>query len=224
MKILVLGDCHFPFVHKKALQWAYKVADAVEPTHVVQVGDLLDQFSFSRYPRVQKLDPEQELTDGRLGAEKMWAHFKGLSNYQLCGNHDDRALKKVLAAAPELASLVGRSLRELYTFPGVKTVHDGREELLLNGIVLQHGHRAKLGDHCTYNLRNTVCGHSHRGGTFFSRDFKKPFWELNAGFLGDVSSRAFGYHAQKRAHKTTLGVGLVQEMGGSMVPLFIPYP
>ncbi len=224
MKILVLGDVHAPYEHKKALQWAYRIADELKPTHVVQVGDLKDQFSFSRYPKVHKMDPEEELTRARAVAEKMWSHFKGLSCYQLCGNHDDRALKKTLAAAPELACLVGRSLRELYTFPGVKTIHDGREELLINGIVFQHGHRAKLGMHARYNQQSTVCGHSHTGGVAFMRNAKGVYWELNAGFLGDVHSPAFNYHAQARMHTTTLGVGLIDEIGGSQVPMFIPYP
>jgi predicted phosphodiesterase len=220
MKILALGDTHFPFHHKKALEWTYRLADKLKPTHVIQLGDLLDQFAFSRYPKVLKLDPEKELALGRVAAEKMWSHFKGLPCYQLMGNHDDRALKKALAAAPELASLVGKSLRELYSFPGVRTVLDGREELILGGIAFQHGHRSRLGDHARFNRISTCVGHSHTGGVVFLRDARRVFWELNAGFLGDVSSPAFGYVAQKRFHTTTVGVGIIDDLG----PRFCPYP
>jgi DNA repair exonuclease SbcCD nuclease subunit len=220
MKILTLGDTHFPFHHKKALDWVYRLADKLKPDTVVQVGDLFDQFAFSRYAKVLKMDPEKELSLARSAAEKMWSHFKGLSCFQLQGNHDDRIFKKALSDSPELASLVGKSLRELYTFPGVSTVHDGRQELMLGGILLQHGHRSKLGDHARYNQRSTICGHSHTGGVVYLRNLRGVFWELNAGFLGDVKSPAFGYHAQKRMHTTTLGVGLVDKHG----PRFIPYP
>ncbi len=224
MKVLVLGDTHFPYHSKKALEWSYRLADRFKPDTVVQVGDLFDQFAFSRFPKIVKMDPEKELSLARTAAEKMWSHFKGLSCYQLQGNHDDRAFKRALSVAPEIAPLVGRSLRELYTFPGVKTVHDSREELILNvngqRVAFQHGHRSRLGDHARYNQLATVCGHSHTGGAVFLRGRYRTFWELNAGFLGDVDSPAFGYHAQKRVHTTTLGVGLIDELG----PRFCPFP
>ena len=121
-RILALGDMHCPYHSQRALEKVYRLADDLQPTHVVQVGDLYDQFGFSRYPKVLKMEPEKELELARAAAEKMWLRFKGLNCYQLWGNHDDRALKRALASAPELASLVGKSLRELYTFPGVAAV------------------------------------------------------------------------------------------------------
>ena len=219
MRVLALGDTHFPFHHKKALDWAYRLADKFQPTHVVQLGDLFDQFAFSRYPKVLKLNPEKELELARTAAEKMWSHFKGVPSFQLMGNHDDRVFKKALSVAPELAALVGQSLRTLYSFSGVRTIHDGREELILGGVAFQHGHRSRLGDHAKYNRCSTVVGHSHTGGCVYLRDAKRVFWELNVGFLGDVASPAFGYVAQKRFHTTTLGVGLVDDLG----PRFVPY-
>ncbi|MBK7864363.1 MAG: metallophosphoesterase [Archangiaceae bacterium] len=218
-KTLVLGDIHAPYHHRRALEWVYRLADKMKPDRVVQVGDLRDQFSFSRYPKVLKMSPEKEMELASAAVSKIWAHFKGLSNFQLVGNHDDRLLKKVLSDSPELASLVGKSFREMYTFPGVTTVYDSRQELILDGVIYQHGHRSKLGDHARFNQRSTVCGHSHNGGVVFMRNLKGVYWELNAGYLGDVRSPAFGYHSQKRMHTCTLGVGLIDEHG----PRFIPY-
>lgn len=224
-RVLALGDVHAPFEHRRALEWAYRQADKLKPDAVIQVGDARDQFAFSRYPKILKMDPEKELVLGTKALEKMWSRFKGLACYQLMGNHDDRILKKALSAAPELAPLVGKTLRDLYSFDGVKTVLDGREELLLmvagRPVVFQHGHRSRLGDHARYNQTSTVVGHSHTGGVVYLRNADRgTFWELNAGFLGDVASPAFGYHAQKRFHTTTLGVGLIDELG----PRFVPYP
>jgi predicted phosphodiesterase len=222
-RILVLGDTHFPYESRAAFEWVYRITDKLKPDTVVQVGDLLDQFAFSRYPKVLKMDPEKELSLGRAGAEAMWARFKGLDCYQLMGNHDDRIFKKALTSAPELASLVGSSLRSLYTFPNVRTVLDGRDELILQTclgpVAFQHGHRSRLGDHARFNQMATVVGHSHTGGVVFLRNIRRCFFELNAGFLGDVTSPAFGYHAQRRVHTTTLGVGYLDELG----PRFCPY-
>ena len=218
-RILALGDAHFPYHHRRALEWAYRLADKFKPTHVVQVGDLYDQFGFSRYPKVVKMDPEKELELARNAAEEMWSHFKGLCCYQLWGNHDDRALKRAVSAAPELASLVGKSLRELYSFSGVTTMQSGREELAIGKVLIHHGHRVKLGDHAKYNRSRTVVGHSHTGGVVFLPQKNDIIWELNCGFLADVTSEAFGYHAQKKCHTTTLGVGTVDGDG----PRFWPY-
>lgn len=218
-RILALGDTHFPYHSQRALEKVYRLADDLQPTHVVQVGDLYDQFGFSRYPKVLKMEPEKELELARAAAEKMWDHFKGLHCYQLWGNHDDRALKRALSSAPELASLVGKSLRELYTFPGVATKPDSREELALGHIIVQHGHRSKLGDHAKYNQHCTIVGHSHTGGVVFFPKRKNTIWELNCGFLADIAGPAFGYHAQKKFHTTTLGVGWVDELGPRFIPI-----
>lgn len=222
-RVLCLGDTHFPFHHKKALEWTYRLADRLKPTHVVQCGDLYDLFAFSRFPKTLKLSPEKELDLARTAAEKMWAHFKGLSCYQLFGNHDLRPIKKVLSVAPELASLVDKGIRGLYTFTDVRSILDTREELHLrvNGedVFFQHGHRSELGAHARYNLANTVHGHTHRAGLVFERNHKRAFWELDVGFLADIRAEAFGYRAQKVIHKTVVGAGWIDELG----PRFLPY-
>lgn len=219
MRLLVLGDLHFPFHSRRALGRVYRLLDKLKPSHVVQVGDLYDQFAFSRFPKLLRVSPDRELADARACAEVMWNNFRGLACYQLMGNHDDRALKRALAVVPEFASLVGGSLREFYSFPGVKTVNTSNEELVLGGIYLHHGHRAKLGDHARFNQEKTVVGHTHVGGVVFFPRRNKILWELNAGFLADVRSYAFNYRAQKLCHTSTLGVGWVDDLGPRFIPL-----
>lgn len=218
LKILTIPDTHFPFEHAKAMSWAIKLAHAVDPDHIVQIGDLLDQFSFSRYPRARKMDPDEELKLGRSRANAMWKSMpKRAKKHQLMGNHDDRMLKMALKAAPELMGIIEDSLEDLYRFEGVKTVTEYEYEL--EGLMFQHGHRAKLGDHAKYNQCSTVVGHSHRGGVVFYRNRSGMYWELNSGFLGDISTAAFTYVAQKKVNTTTLGVGYIDDLG----PRFIPY-
>ncbi len=219
LRILILGDLHYPYQSKAAVKWAIKLAYKLKPDIIVQVGDLYDQFSFSRYPKSAKLTPETEIALAREEAADLWDRLpKNCARIQMVGNHDERILKKALAVAPELAFLVGRSLRELYTFPDVRTVQN--YEHVINGIMFQHGHRAKLGDHAKYNQMSTVCGHSHVGGVVFMRNRLGLYYELNAGFLGDVNTEAFSYQSQKVINNCTLGVGYIDENG----PRFIPYP
>jgi predicted phosphodiesterase len=217
--IVAVGDTHFPFEHKKATAWAIKLINDLKPDMVIQMGDLLDQFSFSRYPKSRKMDPDEELRLGRKGAEAFWKAIKvDCDRFQLQGNHDDRMIKAALKSAPELMGIVGEGLDKLYKFEGVETIKE--YEFEYDGIMFQHGHRAKLGDHAKYNQCSTVVGHSHAGGVVYLRNRAGVYFELNAGFLGDIDTAAFTYLSQKKVNTTTLGVGIIDEYG----PRFVPYP
>lgn len=224
LRLVAFGDTHFPFAHKKAIDWAIRFTAKFKPTHVVQVGDLYDLYSFSKFPRSQFISPDEELSQGRLQASRFWMKVKEAAPkaeaYQIMGNHDIRGMRRVLDKAPELEPLVGRSMRELFTFAGVKTIEDPREELVIEGVIVQHGHRSRLGEHSRYNQNSTICGHSHTGGVNFQRNIKGVYWELNAGLLGDVNSKVFSYTAQRKIHTCTLGLALVDTDG----PRFVPYP
>ena len=224
MRIVAFGDTHFPFAHKKAIDWAIRKTAKLKPTHVVQVGDLLDLYGFSKFPKALFMPVDEELGQGRLHAAHFWDRVCDASpnaeRWQITGNHDARPFKRALDLAPELAPLIGKSLRELYTFPHVATIHEPDDELILGDeVMVQHGHRSRLGDHSRFNQMSTICGHSHTGGVVFQRNINGTFWELNAGLLGDPNHKVFGYRAQKKIHTCTLGLAVVDEDG----PRFIPY-
>lgn len=223
--VFAFGDIHAPWHHEPALNWALELLAKDKPEHVVQVGDLFDMFSFSRHPRNPNyITPGAELDAGRKVAEDFWKAVQSAAPkakcYQLIGNHDDRPYKKALLQAPELVSLIGPAVKNLFAFPNVRIVNESNEELVIDGVVFMHGFRSRLGDHMSFNQRNTVCGHSHRGGTHFERQLGGVMWELNAGFLGNINAPVFRYRAQARIHKTTLGIGIIDERG----PRFVPYP
>lgn len=219
-RILVIGDCHFPFASSK-LSRLYDVAESLEPTHIVQVGDLYDMFSFSKYPRTQNvMTPKQELERGMKMARTMWAKLTFIlpdaKCYQLLGNHDIRPLKRVIESAPEAETLLDFS--SLFRFDGVTTMKSDRDELIIDDILFMHGYR-RHGDHMKHNNMTTVCGHSHHGGVVFSRHGKKIIYELNAGFLAEESSKPLSYGQQRKISRWTLGCGFIDEWG----PRFIPF-
>ena len=195
---------------------------------IVQVGDLFDQYVFSRYNRNPNLiTPDAEVEKAREQAQRLWADInkraKWAKCWQLRGNHDARLDKRIAEKVPEARGLLEQSIRDLYTFDGVTTVFDPTEELFLkiNGetVCFQHGHRSKLGDHASYNGCRTVCGHSHTGGVVYRRDRRGTFWELNAGWLGNEVARVFAYGDQKTTKKWTLGYGLIDAQGPRFCPL-----
>jgi len=216
-RILVIGDTHFPFVHGPTLERIYEFAKKEKPTIIIQVGDLLDLYAQSKFPRsLNHYGPEEEERLGMEMATEMWSTLRKLCPktqcYQLLGNHDVRPIKRVLEAAPSLEHVVKAHYRNLIKFEGVTTIDDYRQELIIDGIIFHHGYRSQLGSHRDYTLRNFVCGHSHKGGVVFKRLREEIIWELNAGFIGDADAKALSYTAQK-IHDQTLGWGFIDEYG-----------
>lgn len=223
--ILVIGDTHFPFIHKPTLSKILEHLEKVKkkPDYIVQIGDLYDFYSFSRFPRNQNIvTPQEEVLTGQQGAEEMWKAIKKRAPsavcYQMRGNHCDRPMKRLKEVAPELQCLF--KIDDLWKFKGVCTVLDSREELVINGIVFIHGYRSKLGDHAAYTRNKTVCGHSHRGGVIYLPKFghKEMIWELNAGYVADPAADPLKY-SQQKFNNWTHGFGIIDALGPRFVPL-----
>lgn len=217
---LCIGDSHYPFVHYDTLCLIYEFADRYKPERIIQVGDLYDMFSQSRFPRSMNIyNPHEEMSVGKKMAAEMWETLRRMSPsaecYQLLGNHDVRPLKNILAKAPELE--VFMDIKPFFTFDGVDTSFDIRQELNLDGVLFHHGHYSKLGDHMKYNGASTVVGHSHRGGVHCQNFNEEIRWELNCGYIGDPTTKALGYTPQRITHWTH-GFGFIDALG----PRFIP--
>jgi predicted phosphodiesterase len=221
--VLCIPDLHFPWHHADCLNFLYDIIKVKKPDVVIQLGDLYDLFAFSRFARSHNLcTPQEELDEGRAGAVAMWKHIRKIAPtadlYQIKGNHDARIQKKVLDIIPELESLVFPSVQEMFVFDGVKTIHDTREELEIDGVVYTHGHYTKIGDHSKYLLKPVVHGHRHRGEVWFQQMENYLLWELDAGYCADSSVVPMRYTPTKTNH-WTLGGGWVDSLG----PRFIPF-
>jgi hypothetical protein len=189
----------------------------------VQLGDLYDLYSFTKFPRSYSVyTPNQELTIGRRDAEKFWSTLNicapKAKRFQLAGNHDARLVKKALADAPELEQFALEGITGLMRFDGVETYTDSKEMLEIEGVYYTHGFMLKLGDHAREFRVPIVCGHTHQGGVAMVKTEKEIVWELNAGYVANRHAVPLSYAAQRRFSKHTLGVGLVTPMA----PVFIP--
>lgn len=218
-KVLAIPDLHFPWHDQDTLTWIYKLNQERKPDVIIQLGDLYDMYSHSRFARTHNLcTPKQEIAEGRLGAATMWKHLKSGNPkavcYQLRGNHDVRADKRILEMCPEVESLV--AMQPLFEFPGVKTIMDASEELELDGVLYIHGHYMKLGDHMNYYLQPVVHGHTHRGGSIYRKIHGQTIWELDCGFASDESQVPLRYTATRRTH-WTLGCGWIDDGGPSFM-------
>jgi len=218
---IILGDTHFPFVHKDSLKKAIDYIAFKKPKRILQIGDLFDMLSHGKFPRSMNVyTPKEEMSEGRKMAEQMWKEIQKAcpkAEYrQILGNHDIRPMKRIIEQYPEAEIFF--DFTKWFSFDGVQTHSDIRQELILEGIAYIHGYRGKLGDHMEYMRRPVVCGHSHRGGVFFKNYGDATLFELNAGYLGDPDSKALSYTAQKHNHWTH-GLGEVDIHGPRFISL-----
>lgn len=216
---IILPDMHFPFVHTECLNWLIDdVIKFKKPDFIIQVGDLLDQFSFSRFSRTHNLmTPKEEIDSGLVMAGAMWSRIKKVAPdamlVQILGNHDVRVAKRVMDDLPELEDMVFDWMAQKYQFKGVKTILDPKQEVEIDKVIYTHGHLTKLGDHMKYYMQSCVHGHTHRGGMIAMRLRDETLFELDAGFCSDETSVPMRYGATRRSH-WTLGGGEVDKYGG----------
>lgn len=195
MKVLAVPDRHFPFAHRKACAWVVSVAKTYQPDVIVGLGDELDLYSLSRYPKsVNIMTPAEEYRRGMEQYREHWMQLQQAApkaKYQeISSNHGDRLIKRVRERSPELEAYLRE---EPFGVAGVKRVQG---ETSLDGVVYMHGFRSKGLDHARYNQRSTVHGHSHSASLRWLRNSKGPYFNLEAGWLGAENREAFSYNPQ----------------------------
>lgn len=213
-KFIIIGDTHFPFHSQKLLKKIVDYIRKVQPKFVIQIGDLYDFFSQSKYPKsLNLMTPADEVMKGRLGAEEMWAAIHraapNAKKLQILGNHDLRPYKRLLEKAPELEPFF--NINHLFEFPQVETVLDSKQELVINGILFMHGWK-KHGDHMKYSLMPTVHGHTHKAAINYLMLRNELIWEADVGVVADLNSIPMGYGG-KRWTDCINGVLEINELG-----------
>lgn len=222
---VVLGDCHFPFADKRALNKVYALIERLQPQYTVQIGDVLDLFAFSRYGKsANHSTPASELKSGRREAENMWLSVGQAApktiKKQLLGNHDARIYKKIEEKLPELAGILG--LDDIFQFKDVTTAKSDKDILKLKfgatPVWFHHGFLSKPGDHVKFFGQNCVTGHSHRGHVLYDHTYSKVLYDANCGYLGNPKAHVFNYGAVTK-NKWTTGCLVIDDLGPRFVNL-----
>lgn len=221
--LATISDIHWPFENKKVVNSYLEYVGDTKPEWCILNGDAWDFYSHSKFPRSHNLfTPRDEETTSRQRNEEFWIEVIKRSPKSQCvqmlGNHDIRPMKRVLEEYPEAEDWIKERLKRMFTFDGVKTVFDPREELMIGDIAVFHGYRSKLGDHRDYTLYNTINGHTHNGGCVYRRIRGQTLWELNSGLAGDPEAKGLTYTPQ-RITNWTPGFGIVTKHGPQFIPL-----
>ena len=213
-KVIFIPDTHFPYEHKKAIKKVLKIIKKEKPTHIIQAGDLLDLYMFSRYEQDANFTtPEKELENGLKLASKFWSDIRKAAPkaklIQLIGNHEDRIQKTIARKAPEL-SVLCKNIKELYNFKGVKVIASSKDHIEIDGVIYLHGHYTKLGDHAKFFRKSVVHGHTHRIGIYNEQTADGLIFEMDCGFLADKDQLPLQY-TQSKFSKWILAVGIIED-------------
>lgn len=110
---LVIPDLHYPYVDKLYVKLITAVIKKVRPYGIVQLGDAVDCFQISKYPK----NPERlnsvfdDVIDYRLQMIE-WHELCGGYYWQLEGNHENRLERFIWEKSPQINKLV-RTIPEL---------------------------------------------------------------------------------------------------------------
>ena len=212
--VLCVPDLHFPWADKQALKEVYRAIRREKPNVVIQLGDLYDQYVFSRYDRDMNLiTPEDEVKLAKKQATEFWAEVHKIvpraRKIQLIGNHDVRVRKRVMEKLPELATILDVK-GMLYTWPHVEVLPSDKDSVEIDGVVYTHGWMTKLGDHMKYFGKSVVHGHSHKPGLCYAPTKNGFHFEMDVGFLADEKSTPLSYTSSKHS-KWLKAYGVVED-------------
>ncbi len=206
-KVFVFSDLHLPFVSKSALKAALKhLAKEKGVTHIVQIGDIEDQYMFSRYAKDTRI---RDINQAQKLARAFWSDVKRIAPkakcHQLLGNHDIRMSKRIAEHLPEILEVF--SPLERYNYEGVTTAKSDRDYIEIDGVVYCHGWLSKSLDHAIYFGKPCVHGHRHRPAV----ETKGPrLWSMDVGLMADQKSTALSYTMSK-ASQWRSACGIVED-------------
>lgn len=210
-KILVLPDIHVPYQNKVALEAAMRLGEEFQPDEVVQLGDLLDCYTLSKYSRssnrhgniADEIEEAHDLLDEiktRTGAKR--ATF-------IEGNHEARIRKYVLEKCPELANLNALRVDHMLRLADIGWDFIPEHKFYqVNNVFFTHGEYANMHSakkHIDEYRVTVIHGHTHRITSRYHRGLDKTICGYEMGFLASFD---VGAEFVKRANWQH-GVGTV---------------
>lgn len=200
--VLIVPDTHFPWADYFGLSEMMKFAGLHSWDLIIQLGDAIDQYSWSRFSRDMSLTtPANELARAMEDYQSMWAGLKRLAPdaryVQLLGNHDVRIIKQAQAKYPEVESVLSALgfYEKVYGVEGVELVDNQRTIFRYDGVAYHHGDFLRTmvpGKRAQHLGESVVFGHTHRQWLVNLPDAGGIF-ELNAGALSDTNAKPLQY-------------------------------
>jgi len=208
---------HLPWTSWKNVEKVYDFIGSHPVDVIIQLGDLYDLFSYSKFARSQdEIKPHEEIDLAQESAASFWKAIHKIApkaeKKLLIGNHGERLYKRACERWPEIAKFVAKLQADIHTFPNVETIHDGRAGVFIDDVLYIHGYLTQLGQHMRSLGANVVHGHTHRAGILIEQHMGKKLFELDCGYLADPNAVPLQYGPTKHI-KWVQGFGVIDKFG-----------
>lgn len=198
-KILIIPDCHHPYVDKKAWELLLKVGKSFKPDHVVILGDFADFFDVSSHSKDPKrrFKFNEEIDSAKLALDEV-VSLGAKNNVFVAGNHEDRLYRYVCDHAPELDKMVtipgllGLKEKGFTYIPYKKSYKLGKMNFTHDtGTAGRYAHYKSLD---TFQ-HNVIIGHTHRLGYAVEGNAQgERHLGASLGWLGDFDEVDYMHH------------------------------
>lgn len=212
--VLVIGDIHEPFCLKGYREFVLDVYHYHQCTHVIFIGDTIDNHSVSFYdPDPDLHSPADELQRARRKLERWHDLFP---NADVCiGNHEKRVFKA--ATKNRLSRAWVKDYADVLNTPSWVF----SDELIYDNVRYIHGEGMNAERRALMTGMNTVCGDKHT--QMFIKHIPqhgKNLWSMQVGCGLDRESKAAAYAVHHAPQ--IIGCGVVLNHG--TMPILIPKP
>jgi hypothetical protein len=176
----ILNDLQMPYHDAEVLALVENFLIEIQPDYEIFNGDIFDFYALSDFDknpnRINRMQDELDLTKAML--RRHHAILPKAIKKLIIGNHEDRLRRFLWTRAKELATLRCLTVEELLGLKDYNIELIAYEQgLMVNDVFLIiHGDIASI--HSGYTAKRMfekhggcgICGHCHRGGSFYKRD------------------------------------------------------
>jgi predicted phosphodiesterase len=204
-RILIIGDTHEPFTLDEYRDFAYEQFKKYKCTHVVHIGDLVDNHAVSYH----ESDPEGMSAGDELDAaiENVAKWYKLFPKMDvILGNHDRLIMRKASTGGIPRRWIM--DYQDIFGVPGWNFT----ERVVYHNVQYIHGEGGTARTRAKKDMMNTVQGHLHTQAYIeHIVGASMHVWGMQVGCGVDHRSYAMAY--AKDYGKPAIGIGLVLESG-----------
>lgn len=178
---IIWNDAHKPYHDAKALKCAENLIRYIKPDYLHYNGDWIDFYPLSKFDKkpAKISDLKNELDDLKATFLYHRTIFKKIEMFYELGNHEERLRRYLWSVAKELSELDELQIQNLLKLDDYN-IHlvEYEQGLKINDtFVVQHGDI--VSQESSYTAKrlfakhggNGICGHTHRGGAYYKRDY-----------------------------------------------------
>lgn len=227
-------DAHHPFQDKTVLNLNRKILVELQPDYIFIPGDWWDLYQISRFDKdPDRLNDFQRDID--IGINTLYWIKQDVPNSKIIlldGNHEDRIRKLLWRRIPELESLRSLNPDTLLGLVELEIDRVPKRNILLVNDIFQVEHGDVVSKHSSWTAKAMyerrggcgICGHSHRGGSYYKVDsdyfgwwenfctcnlnpewVKKPNWMHGFSIISFIQNRFFVEQVQIIKNKFIYG-------------------